>query len=68
MKAVRTVIDLNGILYLKMRSVRSHSTSGRVTGGKKVGTVSVTRLVKFSRYNLPVRRPPGCLKKKHRDC
>ena len=34
MKAVRPVIASNGVPCLKMRSVGSHSTSGREKGGK----------------------------------
>ena len=43
MKAVRTVIDLNGILYLKMRSVGSYSTSGREEEGNKEGKYGVRK-------------------------
>ena len=35
MKAVRAVIASNGDPYFQMRSVRSHSTSGREKEGKK---------------------------------
>ena len=35
MKAVRSVIALNGIPYLQVKSLRSHSTSGREKGGMK---------------------------------
>ena len=35
MKAVRQVIALNGISYLQMTSIGSHSTPGTKKGGKK---------------------------------
>jgi hypothetical protein len=38
MKAVRPVITSNGVPYLQMRSVGSHSTSGREKEGKKEWT------------------------------
>ena len=34
MKAVQPVISSNGVPYFKMRSVRSHSTSGREKEGR----------------------------------
>ena len=38
MKAVRPVIAANGVPYLQMRSIGSHSTSGREKEGKKERT------------------------------
>jgi hypothetical protein len=38
---MRPVIALNGVSYLKMRSVGSHSTSGRKKVGKKERTGNV---------------------------
>ena len=37
MKAVRSVIASNGVPYLQMRSLGSHSTSGRKEGNGLVG-------------------------------
>jgi hypothetical protein len=39
--AVRPVIASNGVLYLKMRSLGSHSTSGREKDGKKERTAKI---------------------------
>jgi hypothetical protein len=41
MKTVRPVIASNGIPYLQMRSVGSHSTSGMEKDGEKKGRVSI---------------------------
>ena len=49
MMTVQLVIASNGIPYLKMRSIGSHSTSGREKGGKK----ERMWLVSNSKFYLP---------------
>ena len=51
LKAVRKVIPSNGVCYLQMRSVGSHSTSGMENEGKRKGLGGVLMLCDMNGFS-----------------